>query len=283
MGFFDNFGRSVQQTSRTTIQKTRELADIAKLNNQISDNNGRITQLYIEVGQAYCELHSANPEPQLAKLVKAISDMKAQNEAWNNQIQDLRGMAKCPHCGKVIPKNTVYCSGCGQRAIPDNVTVCPGCGTVAQKGMLFCSKCGTRIPDETTAPVIAELEPKCVSCGAVLEKGAMFCPCCGHRANEDDAVKETTESDPTVDMAIKTEPPVMVSAEPENNTVVCANCGELLEPDCGFCANCGTPTIEKEKRSVASIASVALGKCPQCGNDLGENEVFCSNCGFRVV
>lgn len=273
MGFFENFGRSVQATSRTTIQKTRELADIAKLNNQITENNSRITQLYIDIGQKYFELHEMNPEPQLAKYVSAITDMKAQNEAWNNQIQSLRGMSKCPHCGKIIPKNTIYCSGCGQRALPDTVTVCPGCGAVVQKGMLFCSKCGTRIPDDTIQDASPVQELRCDNCGACFEEGAMFCPCCGHKVenysqvSNDSSIDESTMSD-----------------DQDNNEmhtpVLCTQCGQPLEEGTEFCANCGTPSPLTNQTE--SIPNNSLSSCPSCGTPIDENEVFCSNCGFKV-
>ncbi len=150
MGFFDNLGKSVTTTGRSTIQKTKEMADISKLNSQITENNNRIVRLYTEIGEKYCTLHADDAEPQLANLVDAVVKMRQEIDSWNDQIQSLRGLTKCPNCGKVIPKNMVFCSGCGKRVMPKNVTPCPRCGAVVSKGVLFCPQCGSRIPAETT-------------------------------------------------------------------------------------------------------------------------------------
>ena len=192
MGFFENIGRSVQATGRTTLQKSRELADITRLNSQRAENDKRINQLYLEIGRLYVELHGADPEPQMARQVQGITEMLSQNEMLNEQLQTLKGMAKCPHCGRFIPKNAVFCTSCGQRALAEDKTVCPGCGAVVTKGALFCTQCGTRIPDE--APAQEAAKARCTNCGAELEAGILFCTSCGQPVHQNPADAEAVQN-----------------------------------------------------------------------------------------
>lgn len=182
MSFFDRFGRSVQPSSRSTLQKNREMAGIARLNSQMAENSRRMSQLFGEIGERYCRSHAHDPEPALAELVRAVEQMRAQNEALEAQIQDLRGLTKCPHCGTVIPKNAAFCSSCGKRVLSEDMQVCLKCGAVSSRSMLYCSLCGTRMPtEERPRPVLVRT---CSRCGAQLEPGAPFCSVCGQRADE---------------------------------------------------------------------------------------------------
>ena len=55
----------------------------------------------------------------------------------------------CPHCNKVIPDDSIFCSSCGKRlessaeVIPSDTIVCPNCGAYNSKDSNFCSNCRT--------------------------------------------------------------------------------------------------------------------------------------------
>lgn len=57
------------------------------------------------------------------------------------------GNKDCPNCGKVVPKDSKFCGGCGyafpaEPIAPDN---CPNCNKPLHPGDTFCSGCGTKI------------------------------------------------------------------------------------------------------------------------------------------
>ena len=194
MGFFDRFSGKVSPAGRTAANRTEDTPEIAELNHQIAGNNSQIDRLYREIGELYCELRGERPEPELAGQVSSIRELRAENETLEARIQDLRGLTRCPDCGTVIPKNLPYCTGCGRRTLPENVTVCPGCGSVIPRGTPFCSQCGTRLPE---APVKGETLPVkyCDACGAVLAEGSFFYSACGARApGADSAPGDTAPS-----------------------------------------------------------------------------------------
>lgn len=42
MGFFDDFGKKISSAGQEAIAKTKELADVAKINSSISDEENKI-------------------------------------------------------------------------------------------------------------------------------------------------------------------------------------------------------------------------------------------------
>ncbi len=182
----------VNKTISDAGQRTRDVADIASLNNKINENNRRIKQLYTEIGEAYYNAHSEDADSSVLETVTEVHELKAQNEEWNDQIQKLRGFIKCPNCGEYVPDNTPYCTSCGHRLLADDVVVCPSCGKVLEKGMPFCQYCGSPLPQEPqnenngNAPSVVICK-----CGNILPDDAQFCPKCG--ASREEILKETQE------------------------------------------------------------------------------------------
>lgn len=54
----------------------------------------------------------------------------------------------CPACGKILPPEVKFCTGCGQNLsapVAPAVPVCPNCGKEIKEGALFCTGCGTKL------------------------------------------------------------------------------------------------------------------------------------------
>ena len=54
----------------------------------------------------------------------------------------------CPACGKILPPEVKFCTGCGQNLsapVAPAVPVCPNCGKEISEGALFCTGCGTKL------------------------------------------------------------------------------------------------------------------------------------------
>ena len=45
MSFFDDLGKKLSQAGQTAVQKTKEMADVAKLNSAISDEESGLTTI----------------------------------------------------------------------------------------------------------------------------------------------------------------------------------------------------------------------------------------------
>ena len=62
MAFFDDLGKKLSQAGQSAVQKTKEVADIARLNSAIYDEEKRIDSNYLEIGKLYVALHDAEHE-----------------------------------------------------------------------------------------------------------------------------------------------------------------------------------------------------------------------------
>lgn len=55
MTFFDQLSSKLSQTSQSAVQKTKDMAEVVRLNGQISERERRMEQLYREMGKRYYE------------------------------------------------------------------------------------------------------------------------------------------------------------------------------------------------------------------------------------
>ena len=62
----------------------------------------------------------------------------------------------------------------------------------------------------------------------------------------------------------------------EEETPVCAGCGEELPEGMKFCPNCGTAVPQKEEAAQAASA------CPGCGAEVAPDAKFCMGCGTKL-
>lgn len=99
MAFFDNFTKMVSEAGQKTVQKTKEFADTAKLNSQISDEERNIQNLYNQIGRMYVEKYRENPDEDFSSLISSIKASEEKIRDYRKQIQDIKGIQKCLKCG----------------------------------------------------------------------------------------------------------------------------------------------------------------------------------------
>ncbi len=232
MAFFDEIGRKITQTGQKAMQKTKDFADVAKLNANVTSMEKEIQNLYGQIGQLYVSLHGEAPESAFAELVRQLQDTTVQVDALKKQIQELKGVKRCVYCGAENPNHATFCSNCGSAILPQeaantaDLVVCPHCGKGVERGMNFCTFCGSAMPSE---PVQEQLGVTCSCCGAAVPKDADFCNNCGASVagqtnlQTEKAAAHTPENEPE-----------------ETQQLVCPSCGEPVAADAAFCAECGS-------------------------------------------
>ena len=161
MAFFEDLGKKITQTGQGVVQKTKDTAEVIKLNGMISDEERRINALYVQIGQKYVELHATACEPAMAGFVREIKEAQARIAEHSEQVKRLKGIARCPHCGGDVPYGAPFCSSCGGRmetmsqqstGVDPSVRRCSSCGMPLADGCAFCTHCGTRVEEAPPAP-----------------------------------------------------------------------------------------------------------------------------------
>lgn len=113
MAFFDELGKKISQAGQNAVQKGKELADIAKLNSAVYDEEKKIDDNYREIGKLYASLHGENPDVDFAPLIAAIHESEGKIVEYKQQIKDIKGVVCCEKCGAEVSSNAAFCSSCG--------------------------------------------------------------------------------------------------------------------------------------------------------------------------
>ena len=94
MSFLSNLGQKISDVSQTTIKKTKDLADTAKLNLNISEEERKIDTAYEQIGKWYVEKHREAAEEDVKTWLDAI----AVSEARCSDLPILRCKRGCRCC-----------------------------------------------------------------------------------------------------------------------------------------------------------------------------------------
>lgn len=157
MSFFDEVGKKITDVGQGTIQKTKNMADVAKLNSVISEEEQKIKNACEQIGRVYVQKYRQNPDPDLEQYVRAIVLSEQKIAESNHSIQELKGMVACTKCGAMVDKDSAFCPACGN-AMPVRekpivaAAFCTSCGAAVVPGQKFCVSCGTPIVGSGAAP-----------------------------------------------------------------------------------------------------------------------------------
>ena len=115
MAFFENFSKKVSDASSTAIQKTKDMAEIAKQNSMISDEQKKITAAYEKIGKLYVETFGDSADEIFAEMITAIAASKEKIVECQKKIQAVKGVVLCQSCGAEIPTGSTFCPTCGAK------------------------------------------------------------------------------------------------------------------------------------------------------------------------
>ena len=149
MSFFDEVGKKITDVGQGTIQKTKNLADVAKLNSAISEEEQKIKTSYEQIGRVYAVKYRENPDPEVADFVKTVVMSEQKIAEYNRTIQEIKGLIPCPRCGSMVDRESMICPVCGQqmprKEQPQAAAYCTACGAAIVAGQKFCVSCGTPV------------------------------------------------------------------------------------------------------------------------------------------
>ncbi len=157
MAFFEALGKKISETSQEVVQKTKETAEILKINATLTDEESQLKKYYLELGKAYYESNKdACPEAHSA-LFTSIKESLERIAIYNDQINKVKGLFPCPNCGAALPSDALFCSSCGTKIekpeevvpvepeAPADIKRCAKCGEPIHDEYAFCINCGTKV------------------------------------------------------------------------------------------------------------------------------------------
>lgn len=153
MAFFEQLGKRLTDAGQNVAQQTQNLADVARLNSAISENEKKISQLFLVIGQSYYEKHKNDSSAEEFEKIAEVNTLYFEIAANREKIKQIKGVVKCENCGADVPLNASFCNACGTKVnrneVPNVSTevecLCPACHAAVEKGNLFCNHCGAKI------------------------------------------------------------------------------------------------------------------------------------------
>ena len=125
MSGFDDFGKVMDDFVQTTVQKTKELAAVTKLNARIIGKESDLKSCYTELGRL---CHEGGSVPAGAEQVfTRASELKAELAALREEVKRAQGKGEpaeakaqpdpnvCADCGTQLDPQDVYCRKCGKK------------------------------------------------------------------------------------------------------------------------------------------------------------------------
>jgi len=118
MAFFGKIKETVSDTSKMVAQKAKDVAEITKLNNQISSEEVKIKDAYFAIGKRYFEETIGEVSDAYINDFTIINEAKAHISELKEQIKTIKGIYACPNCGAEVAIDAAFCSSCGAKMEP---------------------------------------------------------------------------------------------------------------------------------------------------------------------
>lgn len=157
---FDGIGKKISQTGQDAIRKTKDMAEVARLNSYISDEEEHVHTYLYEIGKSYYEDNRENSSCMYQEQVKRVTSSLARIEELNNEIRKIKNIQICGKCGAQLSAESTFCSSCGAKmelfastdagvVVPagdgSQYKTCPACGREVKAASAFCPSCGGKV------------------------------------------------------------------------------------------------------------------------------------------
>ncbi len=286
MAFLDEIGKKISQTGQSAVQKTKEMADVAKINSVIAEEEKKINSSYAQIGRLYVSIHRQDCEDEFKPLIHSVSESEEKISDWMKQIQDIKGVQRCTKCGAEIPKSAAFCSFCGSAMLtaqePDDIggIRCEGCGAVLKQGVRFCTSCGMPVPTTESVPLAG---PTGAS-SADFPQAPLADPQGTSSADFPQAPLEGPEGAPSADFpqAPLEGPEGAPSADfpqvPPIDSAETSSADLSQTPPTDPIGASGADMLQMQPTGPSDTEM----KCPACGAIIEEDSIFCMECGRKL-
>lgn len=149
-----SWGEKMGRMAQNAVAKSKEMAEITRLNVEISNLEQSLRDNYIQLGQyvlSHPDLIAAEDET-VVQIRQSVTDLQAKVEQDRQTICDLRNVNICSNCGAEVSRSSKFCDKCGtamDRPVLTNRQeenhVCPSCGAEVENGAAFCGSCGAKL------------------------------------------------------------------------------------------------------------------------------------------
>lgn len=124
MDFFEKMGETITSRGKVAAQKAKGVADLAKLNSQIGQLEGKIKTYYQIIGEKVYLNEKDQDHSGLEAEFDLITDAYVEIGRMKKQIADLKGTKECPGCHAEIDNSFAFCPKCGTKLEEEEAAEC---------------------------------------------------------------------------------------------------------------------------------------------------------------
>lgn len=145
MAFFDDLSKKVTKLGQDVSNKTQNITDGVKINNQINEQRKNLGRLYEQLGRAAVQIEAVRTDAGCAQLVEQIQACENNLKELEKQKAMNKGSVQCKQCGAFVEAGNAFCSTCGAKMEQAASGTCSNCGQPVAEGVAFCTNCGTPV------------------------------------------------------------------------------------------------------------------------------------------
>ena len=144
----------VSAFTQNAVSKSKELAEITRLNLSISNAEEQIRGLKTEIGSYVVDHKLMTDVPEIQEIYGKLNTLQRSIDESRERIHALKNVNICSNCGAEVSRESRFCDRCGQpiqRPEPYAAEqeapaqkFCPNCGQALSMDAAFCSNCGAK-------------------------------------------------------------------------------------------------------------------------------------------
>ena len=147
------WGDKLNQITKSAVSKSKEMAEITRLNMENSSSEQKIKELAVQIGTLVVDQQLLMDNVQVAEWAAQIAKLREAVAKNQETIREIRNINICSHCGAEVSRTSKFCDKCGspmdrsvlEESMAAAVPTCPNCGERLEPGALFCTNCGTKV------------------------------------------------------------------------------------------------------------------------------------------
>ena len=134
--FFEGIGRKFSQTGQDAVKKTKDLAEISRINSQMTEEEKKL----------YYQMNKETADAVYLDIFQAIGGCLQTMDRYQVMVDEIREIKKCRRCQTEVALSSMFCPTCGNKLSDDRETgvstICPDCGMENGSSATTCMKCG---------------------------------------------------------------------------------------------------------------------------------------------